>query len=149
MRNLDESVGEATRLALLVGELKEAFKATDGQVRAPLTGSSSIKLNLGGRTVQHQNTAGAWNHLARVKANRAACLLRNMMFSKAYKNDLFPSSTFLNSVEQSNYEDVSLNMPGRTCQVTALSFATERASPEARVVCGLLLRLVRAMVLGH
>ena len=35
-------------------------------------------------------------------------------FSK--KIDLFPSSTFLNSVEQSNSEDVSLSIPGRTCQ---------------------------------
>ena len=32
------------------------------------------------------------------------------------KIDLFPSSTFLNSVMQSNSEDVFLSMPGRTCQ---------------------------------
>ena len=39
---------------------------------------------------------------------------------------------------------------GTTVWMSALSFATERASPGARVVSGmLLLRLVRAMVLGH
>ena len=47
------------------------------------------------------------------------------------KIDLLPSSTFLNSVEQSNSEDVSLSMPGHAT-MSALSFSTERASPGAR-----------------
>ena len=32
------------------------------------------------------------------------------------KIDLFPSPTFLDSAEQCNSEDVSLSMPGRTCE---------------------------------
>ena len=46
--------------------------------------------------------------------------------------DLFPSSTFLNSVGQSNSEDVSLSMPGRTCQDVSVELAADgKTAPKA------------------
>ena len=48
---------------------------------------------------------------------------------------VLPSSSSSTLTGQSNSEDVSLSVPGRACQdVAALSYATERASPERGAV---------------